>query len=272
MRYRLLESLRRSTAPDRRGLTWWDLSELGLVALGFLLYFLVRGGVVDRTQDALRNARWIVDVEHAMGIFVEPEVNQWALDSAPLRELVNFVYFWMDFPLIIAVGLFFFWWQRRWYTVLRDALLSSGGIALVMYWSIPVAPPRFLKEWGFVDTLEAYSELSYQAQSLQPFVNPYAAVPSLHVGWSMLLMVVVFGATRNVWWRAAGVLTFVLQYFAVVATANHYILDGVAGLLVCAVGLGIAVWLQRVGYPWVHRRVSALAQEAEAAHGGGASV
>lgn len=263
MRYRLLESLRRSTAPNRRGLEWWDLSELALVALGFLLYFLVRGGVVDRTEDALRNANRIVDLERALGVFVEPDINGWALRSEPLRELMNFVYFWLDFPLIVAVGLFFFWWERRWYTLLRDALLSSGGLALILYWSVPVAPPRFLPQWGFVDTLEVYSELSYQAQSLQPFVNPYAAVPSLHVGWSMLLMVVVFAATGRWWWRAAAAAVFALQSLAVVATANHYIFDGVVGIAVCLVGLGIALWLQRVAYPWVHHRVSALAREAE---------
>ncbi|MDA0302225.1 MAG: hypothetical protein O2822_06835, partial [Chloroflexi bacterium] len=71
-----------STAPDRTRIAWFDLMELGLVVLGFLLYFLVRGGVVDRTADALTHARWIIEGQRAMGIFIEPMVNEWALESA----------------------------------------------------------------------------------------------------------------------------------------------------------------------------------------------
>jgi len=243
--------------------SWWDLSELGLVALGFLLYFLVRGAVSDATGIALENARNIIRLESDLGVFVEPQINEWARDTEWLRRLANFVYFWFDFPLIVGVGLIFFWRNRRWYTVLRDSLLISGGIALVLYWFFPVAPPRYMSEWGFLDTLEAYSNLSYQAQSMQPFVNPFAAVPSLHVGWSMLLVYAVFGATRSVAARLGVVGVFVLQVLSVVATANHYLFDGAVGLVVCAVGLWLALWMQRSGYPWMRAQIAVAAGAAD---------
>lgn len=244
-----------ATHPERRGVGWWDFSEVALVALGFLLYFLVRGAPADRTADALRHARWIVDIEFSLGLFIEPTIQRWVLESELLWRTMNFVYFWFDFPLIVAVGLFMFFRSRTHYTLLRDSLLISGGIALIMYYTFPVAPPRFLTEWGFVDTLELFSNLSYQAQSMQPFVNPFAAVPSLHVGWSALLVFVVFQATRNTLARVGAVAVMVLQCIAVVGTGNHFVLDGVAGLLVCAVALGIALWLQRWGYPAVRRQL-----------------
>ena len=84
---------------------------------------------------------------------------------------------------------------------------------------------------------------------MQPFVNPFAAVPSLHVGWSLLLAAGVFVSTRNLLLRLAAIAVFVLQSISVVGTGNHYIFDGVVGLVVCAVALGAAVWLQRRGYP-----------------------
>lgn len=236
------------------------MSEIGLVALGFLLYFVVRGAVVDRTGEALANARDIVDLEVALGVFVEPTVQQWVLDSDLLRRLSNFAYFWLDFPLIILIGLVMFWRARHAYTLLRDALLISGGFALILYWAYPVAPPRFLTEWGFVDTLELYSNLSYQAQSTQAFVNPYAAVPSLHVGWAALVIVGVFAATRNWLARLGAIAVFALQSFAVVGTGNHYVLDGVAGIVVCAGGLAVAVWLQRRGYPLLRRALASWAR------------
>lgn len=255
MRARLLGYLQQATAAERTRLSWFDLFEIALVALGFLLYFIVRGGVVDRTGDALAHARWIINEQRSLGIFVEPMINEWALAAHWRVELFNFVYFWLDFPLIITVGLVLFWRSRRHYTLLRDALLISGGIALVMYWTFPVAPPRYLPEWGFVDTLEKFANLSYQAQSMRPFVNPFAAVPSLHVGWSLLLAVVLFSSTRSWLVRGGGLAVLALQSVAVIATANHYLFDASTGVMVALVALAIAVWLQRRGYPALRARL-----------------
>lgn len=258
--HRALSYLLRVTTPRRSRLEWWDLLEIGLVAVGFLLYFIVRGSVVDRADEALSRARSIVDMQAAVGLWVEPQLQAWALQSQLLIRVMNLVYFWLDFPLIVGVGLLLFWRRRNCYTLLRDSLLISGGIALVLYWVVPVAPPRFLTEWGFVDTMEQYSNLSYQAQSMRPFVNPFAAVPSLHVGWAALLTVAVFVATPRRLARGAALGSFVLQVVAVVLTANHFLIDAVAGLLVAGLGLAIAVLLQEWGYPRVRSLLECLAR------------
>jgi hypothetical protein len=251
------------TAPTRTRLAWFDLIEIGLVVLGFLLYFLVRGAVADRDEQALENAHWIIDLQESLRLFVEPRINEWALGSTLRVRLFNFVYFWLDFPLIVGVGLLMFWRQRRFYTLLRDALLISGGFALLMYWSFPVAPPRFLPDLGFVDTLEQFDNLSYQAQSMAPFVNPYAAVPSLHIGWALIVAIVIFWATQHAVLRLGAITVLLLQSVAVVATANHYIFDGVVGAVVSLTGLGLAVWLQHHGYPALRRWLQARLHAAE---------
>lgn len=248
---RLLRYLLHVTSPRRSGLAWWDLIEFGLAALGFLFYFLVRGAVVDRTGDALRHARWVVDLQVALGVWLEPAIQDWALRSGLLIRAMNAVYFWLDFPLIVGVGVLLFLRRRERYTLLRDSLMISGGLALIVYWAYPVAPPRFLPEWGFVDTLEQFSNLSYQAQSMRPFVNPFAAVPSLHVGWAALLAVAIFLTTANPLARALALLSFFLQSVSVVITGNHYVFDGVAGLGVGAAGLALALAMQRYGYPGI---------------------
>ncbi len=256
--HRVLRYLLRVSAPRRSRLEWWDLIEIGLVALGFLLYFIVRGSVVDRAAEALGRARAIAELQAAVGLWVEPRLQAWALESDLLMRAMNLVYFWLDFPLIVGVGLLLFWRQRACYTLLRDSLLISGAIALILYWALPVAPPRFLTEWGFVDTMEQYSNLSYQAQSMRPFVNPFAAVPSLHVGWSALLTVAVFVATHNPLLRAASLVAFGLQSLSVLVTANHFLLDGVAGLVVAGIALALAVALQRRGYPGIRSVIQGL--------------
>lgn len=229
-----------------------DVFEIGVVAIAFLLYFLVRGSVVDRDAEALRNAVRIVDLERSLGFFWEPELNELILDYGALIQLFNAVYFWMDFPLIVAIGLWlYFFGHRHEYTVARDSLLASGAIALVVYHLFPVAPPRLVPAeygFGFVDTLDKFTHISYQAQSTAAFVNPYAAVPSLHYGWAVLVGGVLIWSTKNVWLRGLGALLPVSQLFAIVVTANHYILDAMAGLGVSLLGLLIAMALQRWGY------------------------
>ena len=206
-----------------------DVFELSLVALAFLFYFLVRGAVVDRQADALNNAHRIIDLERTLGIFWEPRLQEVVLHRRLLVDLFNFIYFWMDFPLIVAVG-FSSTSSAATSTPSRATrILLSGAIALVIYNLFPVMPPRLVPGGEFVGTIEKYNQLSYQAQSLRAFVNPYAAVPSLHFGWAMIIGGAIFLATRNPAARALGLLLPWAQLAAIVFTANHYILDAFVG-------------------------------------------
>ncbi|MEX0749233.1 MAG: phosphatase PAP2 family protein [Dehalococcoidia bacterium] len=232
-----------------------DAFEIGLVVIAFLLYFIVRGLVVDRHDEALANAQTIMDWERALGIFWEPRLQEWVLDKRWLIEINNFIYFWLDFPLIAIVGIWMYFYRRHEYTVARDAILLSGAIALVIYNLYPVMPPRLLPTGEFVGTIEKYSDLSYQAQSTQAFVNPYAAVPSLHFGWAMILGGAVVLSTKNPLVRAIGLSLPWLQLASIVFTGNHYILDAFAGLVVCLAGVWLALAMQRWGYPAIKREV-----------------
>jgi len=219
--------------------------EIALVAVAFLLYFIVRGSVVDREDEALANAVDIIALQERLGFWWEPQLNEAILDNAFLIQFFDAIYFWMDF--------FGF---RHQYTVARDALLASGAIALVVYHLYPVMPPRLLPpEYGFTDTLAEYNHLAYQAQSTEFFVNPYAAMPSLHFGWAVLVGGVLFWTTKNWAIRALALSLPLAQFTSILFTANHYILDAMAGAGVALMGLLIAMALQRWGYPLVQRRV-----------------
>lgn len=235
-----------------------DATEIGIVALAFLLYFVVRGSVVRRDDEALANAANIIDLQQRLGFFWEPDLNSFILDYGALIQFMDAVYFWLDFPLIVAIGLWlYFSGRRHQYTVARDALLASGAIALVVYWLYPVAPPRLLPPgFGFVDTLAEYNHLSYQAQSTELFVNPYAAVPSLHYGWAVLVGGVLFWSTGNLWLRIGAALLAPAQLAAILFTANHYMIDAMAGVVVALLGLLVAMALQRWGYTAAQRWVA----------------
>ena len=239
----------RWAAVLRRHRSYRDVFEIALVALAFLLYFLVRGAVVDRHDAAFTNANHVIDVERAIGIFWEPRLQEIVLHCAWLISLFNFIYFWLDFPLIVAVGMWMYFFRRHEYTITRDAILLSGAISLVIYNFFPVMPPRLLPTGAFVGTIEKYNDLSYQAQSLRAFVNPYAAVPSLHFGWAMIIGGAMVATMRQPVLRAFGLLLPWAQLAAIVFTGNHYIIDAAAGCAVCVVGLALALALQRWVYP-----------------------
>jgi hypothetical protein len=247
--------VRRGAAALQRRRVYRDVFEIGLVAAAFLLYFLVRGAVVDRQSEAFANANHVIDFERAMGIFWEPRLQEIVLHRQFLISLFNFIYFWLDFPLIVGVGLWMYFFRRHEYTITRDAILLSGSISLVIYNFFPVMPPRLLSTGEFVGTIEKYNDLSYQAQSLSAFVNPYASVPSLHFGWAMIMGGAIFVTMRPRVLRAFGLLLPWAQLAAIVFTANHYIVDAAAGCAVCVAGLALAMGMQRWFYPAIRRWV-----------------
>src|SRR3990172_7410581 len=133
---------RRLVAPFSRR----DLMEALLVALAFLLYFAVRGAVIDRPETAYSNALDVIGFQRRLGFFWEDKLNEWTKDRLFWAQTMNIIYFWLHFPLIIVFGIWLYYFKRRKYTFMRDAFLASGAIALIVYWAYPVAPPRELPE------------------------------------------------------------------------------------------------------------------------------
>src|SRR5947208_700608 len=118
------------------------LREIAIVAVGLLIYFLVRGNVTDRTALATRNAVSVIDAEKALHIFWEPRMQGWIADSLFQVRFWNWVYFWLHAPAIVVIGLWLLWRHWRTYELIRNAFLVSAVIGLICYSLYPVAPPR----------------------------------------------------------------------------------------------------------------------------------
>lgn len=243
-----------------------DLFEAALVGFGFLLYFGVRGLVIDRPETAYWHAIDVIDAERWLGIYWEPSMNDWVAGKEWLAQVLNYVYFYLHFPLIIVFGMWLYFFKREKYTMTRDSFLASGAIALVIYFLYPTAPPRVLPELAaqydpnapayvtdFLDTMKEYLGYAYDTQSTRAFVNPYAAVPSLHFGWDMLLgLGLIWGFRGTRWlWLVVPVAIFLpaLQVLSITMTANHFFLDAVAGGIVGLAGIGVAYALTQWAYP-----------------------
>jgi len=217
-------------------------AELLLVSVGFVAYFGVRGLTEGSETLAERNAGLVIRLERALHVFWEPALQQLALRNNALVTVASWIYIWGHWPVIFAVGAWLWCRQPSTYSVVRNAFLICGAIGLVIFAAFPVAPPR-LTDLSVVDTVTLHSH-AYRVLQPPTFVNQYASVPSLHFGWDLLigLALVQTAASRPL--RVLGWMMPVLMALAVIVTANHYVLDILAGGVVALTGLFLARGLQ----------------------------
>lgn len=224
------------------GQVLWILEQLAVVVLGVVVYFGVRGLTAGDPSTALDHARDIVGVEAQLGIDREQQVQDLILGHEWLTDAANWVYIWGHWPVIVVTMVWLAWHHRDGFLRLRDAMLISGALGMAIFVTFPVAPPR-LARMGMVDTVTRSSE-AYRILQPPAFVDQYAAMPSLHAGWDLLVGIAIVSAASSVALRAVGFVLPLLMGLAVVLTANHYILDVVAGVALALVGHAVALRLE----------------------------
>ena len=211
------------------------LRELGIFLLAYLVYFGVRAVTEGTTATAMQNAIDLIRLERRLGIDWEAAVQQAVVDSRLLIDAANAVYMYGHWPVIVVAGVLLFRYRRGHYYRLRNACLLSGLVGLVIFALYPVAPPR-LTDLPLIDTVTQQAE-GYRQVVPRELVNQYAAMPSFHAGWNVLLGIVVFRATRNRALRALAVAGPIAMVLAVLATANHFVVDVVVGVAIVLAGL-----------------------------------
>ena len=224
---------------------WADiLRQIALFVGAFLLYDAVRGLVLGGNPykpfgDAMR----IIDFERAVHIFVEPSVQAWAENKHVLMDVLDWTYLNGHFFITLAALVFIYLRRNDSFYFVRNTVLISMAIALVGYWLYPTAPPRMFGEWGFTDSISQFVTGGSGFTDNTPagaFVNAYAAVPSMHVcfaviiGWTMARLV-SRRVLKLLWFMYPALVTFV-----VVATANHFLVDVFLGMLTAGLAAGVA--------------------------------
>ncbi len=244
----LTPRLRRPWPPPRLPLPEGRFSrfllELSVLLLAYFSYHLVRGAVNGRVEQAFTNADNLIYLEQSLGIFWEIQLQGLILSHQFLIDFFNAVYVWGHIPVVVVLALWIYFFRREWFAQYRNAFLISGAIGLVFFITLPTAPPRYLADIGFVDTVTLYNN-AYRVLQPPAFVNQYAALPSLHLGWNLLVGLAVFRTTRAWYARAFGLLMPLLMMAGIVLTANHYILDGVLGVAIALTALWLAGVLNR---------------------------
>ena len=245
-------------------LTWRpgikDGAEIILIAIALLIYYLVRGITQTHIDDAINRGVDIVNLEKHLGIFWEVELQSWILSYSWMVKLLNGFYLFGHLPVIGAIAVWLYFWHKPQYLVMRNAFLLSGAIALIFFVNFPTAPPRLLPHELGIGIVDTVVQQYHQGRPLTPswFVNEYAAFPSMHIGWNLLVGIAVWMASRNFFVRAFAVLMPFMMFSDIILTGNHYIIDAIAGCIVMSLGLGLAF----AGRALARRIVSPKSKEA----------
>jgi PAP2 superfamily len=221
--------------------------QVALMALAYFAYRLTRGWIDDPmgAAEAFANARELIRIEQGLGIFVEPRVQDWAESMPAIVDASSWMY--VNTQSVITVGALAYLYVRHntsFYFV-RNMFAVAFGIALVGYVLLPTAPPRFFPEWGFADSVAEATGVEAGSAAVDALFNPYAAIPSMHVAFALMIAVPIarlaeHRVTRWAWAMYPSIVTFVI-----VATANHFVADAVLGAATAALGAWAAAWMAR---------------------------
>lgn len=229
--------------------------QVAILGGALALYLTTRRLTMGNALDAANNARDILHIEAFLGLDVEHELQRLILDSPSVVTLMNWIYVWGHWPVLAATAVWLFTRHRHAFNLFRNALIISGLLGLVVFAVFPVMPPRLLG-MGMVDTVARWSS-SYHILQPPSLVNQYAAVPSFHVGWNVLVVFAVFRAIPHSDYRYLAVVGPIAMVSSVVLTGNHFVLDAVAGVALVALAWKIADRLER-------RRCSTDSQDSDA--------
>ena len=209
-----------------------------LFMAAYQLYRLTRGLVNDpqAATVAFQNARDLIHVEQALNIFIEPSLQTFASGQQWLLDGASWMYINAQTSITLGALAWLYMFRNDSFYFVRNMFLVAFGVALIGYAAFPTAPPRFFPEWGFFDAVSDFTGVRQDSVTINELFNPYAAVPSMHVAFALMISVPI---ARLVRWRVLKVfwsLYPLLVVFVIVVTANHFIADAVLGA--CAAGIG----------------------------------
>jgi len=218
------------------------VAEAALVVGLYLLYNAARPFVEGTESIAVDHAFHIIALERAAGVFHEEQLQRIAYEHRWFGAAMEWTYLHAYHPLLVIGAALVYVRDRALYVRYRNVLFLSMAAGLIIFATFPVAPPRLLPEFGFVDDMRPAGELTSAIK------NDYAAVPSYHFGFVLLAAVAVAQAYRpRVWIAAALMLIPGIMLISIVATANHFFFDAAAGAVIVLAASWLLVWRAPAG-------------------------
>ncbi len=228
---------------------WPDLlRQLLLFAGAYLAYRLVRGVIEGQgVTAAFENARELVHIERWLGLFFEPGLQAWALATSPVAlDTASWIYVHSHAAITTLFLAWLYLCRNHAFYFVRDMFMIAMGLALAVYLLFPTAPPRMLPEWGFTDTVVGLVGTA-ASQGADILYNPFAAMPSMHVAFALMIAIPAMRLVSSRALKAAWATYPVLVTVVVVITANHFWIDAAFGALVAAFSAYLAQVAENAG-------------------------
>ena len=226
---------------------WGDLlRQFAFFFIAYWGYQLVRGIADGRDAVALANGVHVMQLERSLGAFFEPGFQQAFLPHQWVIEIANWMYFNSHFVITISFLAWLYLFRNENFNFVRNMFLVAMGLALIGYALFPTAPPRMFPTAGFTDTIDAFTDMNQDSSFNSILVNPYAAVPSMHIAFSLIIAVSAMSLVRSIWARAVWSAYPLMVYFVITVTANHYWFDAAAGAAVACLAAVSAHQLARL--------------------------
>jgi PAP2 superfamily protein len=218
-----------------------------LFAAAYYGYRLVRGWIDDPqgASIAFDNARHLIHVEQALGFFVEPSVQTWASTKPAIIDVASWIYLNAQTSVTVGSLVFLYLFHNKSFYFVRNMFVVAMAIALIGYAIVPTAPPRFFPEWGFFDAVQDFTGVPNDSVTVNALFNPYAAIPSMHVCFSLMIGISLSRLCKHRAARIAWSFYPLLMLFVIVATGNHFLADAILGALTAAAAAYAAAWLGR---------------------------
>jgi hypothetical protein len=229
------------------------LVQVALMQATYMAYRIVRGWIDDPqgAAAAFQNGRSIIAVEQSLGIFIEPHVQALFGATGIVADASAWIYLNAQVTVTLGALTYLYLRHNSSFYFVRNMFIVSWVIALAGYVILPTAPPRFFPEWGFTDSVAEFTGVD-PASTTGPnaLFNPYAAVPSMHVAFALMIAVPLarLAQHRAVRWFWNGYPLLVT--FVIVMTANHFVLDAVLGAATAGAAAVAALWLARARPVW----------------------
>jgi hypothetical protein len=212
---------------------WGDLGrQIGILVGVDVAYELVRGIADSQRADAIAHGSQVIDVERATHTFFEPSLQAFFLPAHWLIDVANQLYLNAQFSVALGFLVWLYLFRNESYYFVRNMFVVSMGLALIGYTLYPTAPPRMFPEHGFVDTITDFSNVNHDSALAKIFINPYAAVPSMHCAFAVMIGGTGVMVCRRWWSKVWWAFWPVLIVWVVVVTANHYWVDAALGWMV----------------------------------------
>jgi PAP2 superfamily len=211
--------------------------EIMLIAICYTAYSIVRNLVPTTHTEALRLGGRILRLEHALRLDPEMSINRFFVHVHWAGVLANYYYSTLHFVVTPAVLAWLYLRHQDRYVFYRRLIFATTVLALVGFYLLPLAPPRMLP--GFVDTVLSFHTEGLYASGASPVgsvSNQYAAMPSLHTGWSLWCAIAVADVVRRRWLKILVFCYPAATILVILGTANHYLLDAVGGAVTLGAG------------------------------------